>query len=70
METLVVDLIANYGIDGFMAAALVYIVIRFDKRIETMSNDAMIQRKVLIDLVENNTRAMTGLKTIVENMRK
>lgn len=69
MESLLLDIITNYGVDGFMAAALVYIVIRFDRRIEQMSNDAMIQRKALIELVENNTRAMTGLKIIVENFK-
>lgn len=69
MEGIILSLISSYGIDGFMAAALVYIVIRFDRRLEARDKDDTTQRRELIDIIKNNTKAMTGLKVVVENLR-
>ncbi len=70
MDSLIIELITNYGIDGFMAAALVFIVVSFDRRLEARDCDDTEQRRELVDIIKNNTEAMTSLRIIVENMRK
>jgi hypothetical protein len=66
--TVLLNILTDYGVDSFMAASLVFIVIRFDHRLNLRDEEARQQRRELIDIVENNTRAMTGLQVIVETI--
>lgn len=60
------DIAANYGLPGFLVAAIIYIVNRFDSQLTKRDERDATKDALLIKVVEDVTAAVTELSTIIK----
>ena len=63
------DIAANYGLPGFLVAAIVYIVNRFDAQLTKRDERDAVKDAQMIKIVEHVTEAVTELSTIIKSRR-
>lgn len=68
-ESAIVEVAANYGLNGLMVIALIYVVNRFDNQLTKRDEREDLMVKKMIEALENSASAMSELSTIIKDRR-
>ncbi len=67
MESLIFELLTNYGFDGILLAVILIIIWKFDKRLELRDNQENEFKGKVLEVVTENTRASTELAQLIKD---